>query len=350
MPSKGSSLTSRSSGKSSRSSRSEGPSTQQEPVPHQETRSEQEQPVRASRERNTTTSPESYRHKKRRRSSDSTSTESSSSSSSSSSPVKKRKKRSTSRNSGRCSTGREDIGILKDALVTLTTKLNDLTKNIDDHNRSSVESTDRLDKKIKRIKEAPEFKHKYHKAQYDLNNNIIESLEDISDLLSKSKVDTAEKKLEEAIVKLKKRNKLIKLADKSQAGCYFAEEYETDNLVSDSEDENKVKRAERSAMAKRKRRPSTSTITRSSSTQSSPYHLFRPQRSGTEEFTHQSYTTRVTHGKDKQGDGCFGCGKFGHWRRECRAQQNFHVNPQFVQPTFLPSFQNQQPNTTPTKQ
>ena len=93
-------------------------------------------------------------------------------------------------------------------MVTLTTKLNDLTKNIDDHNRSSVESTDRLDKQIKRIKEAPQFKHKYNKAQYDLNHNI-ESLEDISDLLSKNKVDAAEKKLKEAIVKLKKRNKLI---------------------------------------------------------------------------------------------------------------------------------------------
>ena len=226
--------------------------------------------------------------------------------------------------------------------------MNDLTKNIDDHNRSSVESTDRLDKKIKRIKEAPEFKHKYNKVQYDLNHNIIESLEDISDLLSKNKADAAEKKLEEAIVKLKKRNKLIKLADKSQAGWYFAEEYETDNLA--SEDEKKIKRAKRSAMAKRKIRPSTSTVTRLPSTQSSPYHLFRPQRSSTEAFIHQSSTIGVTHGKDKQGDRCFGCGKFGHWRRECRAQQNSHVNPQFVQPTFMPSFQNQQLNTTPTKQ
>ena len=232
MPSKGSRSTSRSSRSSNRSSRSEEPSTQQEPASRQEARNEQEQPVRSSRERNNTTSPESYRHKKRgKRSSDSTST---GSPSSSSSPHKRRKKRSRSRSSGRRSTGREDIGSLTDTLVTLNTKLTDLPKNIDDQNRSSVESTDRLNKKIKRITEAPDFKDKYNKARYDLNHNIIESLEDISDLLSKNKVDAAEKKLEEAIVKLKKRNKLIKLGDKSQTGWYFTEKYETDNLASDS--------------------------------------------------------------------------------------------------------------------
>ena len=287
-PSRGSRSTSRSSRNSSRSSRSEEPSTQQEPSSHQEARNEQEQPVQSSRERNNTTSPESYRRKKRR-SSDSTSTDSSSSSSS---PDKRRKKRkrSRSRNSGRRSTGCEDTGILKDTLVTLTTKLNDLTKNIDDENRSSVESTDWLNKNIKQIKKAPEFKHKYNKAQYDLNHNIIESLEDISDLLSKNKVEAAEKKLEEAIVKLKKRNKLIKLADKSQAGWYFAEEYETDNLASDSEDEKKIKRAECLAMATRKLIPSTSTF-------SSLNHLFRPQRSGTEAFTQQNLRQELPTGR-----------------------------------------------------
>ena len=135
--------------------------------------------------------------------------------------------------------------------------------------------------------------------------------------------------MEEAIVKLKKCNKLIKLKDKLQAGWYFAEEYEIDNLASDWKDEKKIKRAERSPMAKRKVRPSTSIFIHPPSTQSSLNHLFHPQWSGTEAFTQQSSTTGVTHEKNKQGDQCFGYGKSGHWRRECRAQQNFHVNPQF---------------------
>ena len=78
--------------------------------------------------RKCTTSPESYKRRKRkRRSSDSTSTDSFSSSYG---PDKTRKKRRRPRSPGRGSTGREDIGILKDTLVTLTTKLKDLTKNI----------------------------------------------------------------------------------------------------------------------------------------------------------------------------------------------------------------------------
>ena len=56
----------------------------------------------------------------------------------------------------------------------------------------------------------------------------------------------------EAKLIIKKRQKLIKIADKNRDGWLVVQEYQTDDLASDSEDEKKIRKARAAAEKKRK--------------------------------------------------------------------------------------------------
>lgn len=51
---------------------------------------------------------------------------------------------------------------------------------------------------------------------------------------------------------IQKRQKLIKLADKSEAGWLVVDEYESDELAENSEDDKKIRKAQDKAVRKKK--------------------------------------------------------------------------------------------------
>ena len=111
----------------------------------------------------------------------------------------------------------------------------------------------KIEKKLKLSKPEQEidFNFQGNKMQHYFNVKLVKELENISFLVSKGSVSRVKKKIYKLVEEVQRRNKLMKLADRSHAGWVTVQEYLLNNLASDSEDEKWMRAAESKALAKR---------------------------------------------------------------------------------------------------
>ena len=112
-------------------------------------------------------------------------------------------------------------------------------------------ATDSQIKKLKtEAKAASNFHFKGNKLQFEFNSSLLDSIDSASASLLDGDLSRVNQELENAKTLLRKRNKAIRFADKSPAGWTAVEEYESDELADDSEDEKKLRSAESRALSK----------------------------------------------------------------------------------------------------
>ena len=111
----------------------------------------------------------------------------------------------------------------------------------------------KIEKKLKLSKPEQEidFNFQGNEMQHYFNVKLVKELENISFLVSKGSVSRVKKKIYKLVEEVQRRNKLMKLADRSHAGWVTVQEYLLNNLASDSEDEKWMRAAESKALAKR---------------------------------------------------------------------------------------------------
>ena len=165
------------------------------------------------------------------------------------------------------------------------------------------------------------FKKKGNEMQYDVNSKVTEHLQSAKRFLCRAHetqcddegvkmgIKRAHDEIDDALDVVNHRNKLIKLADMSEAGWAAVSEYETHQLADDSEDEKRIQKAESRAMRKLKENQKKRSAKRS--------RFFTPT---TSTVTSQNTITR-------RPGVCFSCGKPGHWKSECLAAKSMSMTP-----------------------
>ena len=155
------------------------------------------------------------------------------------------------------------------------------------------------------------FKKKGNEQQFSFNRKAAKTSNSALKALEGGNIPKAKEELNKGISLLNNRQKIIKLADKSEFGWATVQEYVCDDLA----DASKIKKAEKRAAVKiktlqekkRKISPKDSSSALSSSSASrvgSTFSSFRPQG-------------RYPYNSFRGLDMCFRCGKRGHWANMC---------------------------------
>ena len=114
-------------------------------------------------------------------------------------------------------------------------------------------------------KAASSLQFKGNRIQFEFNTQLLDCLDLAISNLSEGNLLAVQEHLLKAKSDLEKRIKLIRFADKSPAGWAAVEEYESDELAENSEDEKKLRAAER-ALTKIKQKSSKPRVSRFSNT------------------------------------------------------------------------------------
>ena len=216
-----------------------------------------------------------------------------------------------------------------------------------------ISHLDRLDQQLEAFRQQQQrpnkvqerkhkFKYRSNEMQYNFNLDLLESLETVKDNVEQGFNMNFINDMKAMIERIKNRNKVLKLADRSPGGWDTVAEYLSDDLADNSADERKIRTAETRAISKKTREQRWYPYQRSSSTL--PYSTFRRGATGFQvasrtmdlpsqptqptqrnhifrwapyQYNPPGFRRGYNVGRSTEGATCFACGGRGHYRRFC---------------------------------
>ena len=158
------------------------------------------------------------------------------------------------------------------------------------------------------------FNYNGNREQYLFNSEVKEGLEDICSLLQEEEVgiEMIEQRINQVLQKVEHRNKLIRIADRSEAGWETVREFQRDDLADDSEEERKIRASESRALQKIKRKKLRRQQKPSAAVGRVEDQSFRPPK---DQYKKSYFNQR----RPGVNDICFQCGEKGHWSYQCES-------------------------------
>ena len=164
---------------------------------------------------------------------------------------------------------------------------------------------DVVEKKVKQ-EELPTFKRKFNEDHFKHSKDVEKIMDRIMANLDDQKVDEAKQQVEKGKKLLRKRQKLIKIADREDDGWEVIRCYQSDALASDSDDEKRLDKSRR--QAKRNKKESRSKRLN-----------YAKKRCDTNNFKDFSKTFNSRMHKDIV---CYFCGREGHMQYSCPSKRS----------------------------
>jgi hypothetical protein len=190
----------------------------------------------------------------------------------------------------------------------------DLLKSIESNKRKNEDVADVVAKKLKDA-EVPNFKQSYNKDQYEHNAKVNQALVETAECLERGDSNKAKEKIEQGKTLIKKRQKLILLADREEHGWEVAKCYVSDNLATDSEDEKRILRSRRQAASNKKR--SNTNIRKTSNYENKDRTSYRGIAYQPKEVFGVRNLDKNCNVSKYDSRGCFICGEVGHFAVAC---------------------------------
>ena len=209
----------------------------------------------------------------------------------------------------------------------------ELMRNYFDKRFEGIEKLQHPSNKNPKIEDILKFKHKGNSIQFEFNQKILQMVENLSSTLNNDDISETNDHCDDLTAKLKRRNKLIKVANRSVLDWDTVAMYEADPIASDSDDGKEIRQAENRAFNKRKSKTSNK-LTLSVPSQKPSGQQFRIDgehngftplsqrnfnfRFPSSNFTQDGYYRRSQWPSSlnvRSGDTCFGCGERGNWRK-----------------------------------